>query len=235
MSREGDRAVTDPGTQIRPPLVTRTFLLITAATFAYFIAVGTMLPVLPRYVEGPLGKGSVAVGLSVGSFSLVALLLRPLAGRLGDRRGRRLLIVLGSAVVACSVAALTVATSLSVLILLRLCTGAGEAFFFTGVASAIHDLAPDDRRGEAVSYFSLALYAGLAVGPILGEGILGDRNFSAVWWVAAALCGLAAVLALRLPDTRSAAPRSPGRSRLVHPAAVVPGVVVTTSVWGFSG
>jgi hypothetical protein len=42
--------------------------------------------VLPRYAEGPLGAGSVGVGLAVGAASLTALLAQPPAGRLGDLR-----------------------------------------------------------------------------------------------------------------------------------------------------
>jgi hypothetical protein len=44
-------------------LVSSTFLLIMAAAFALFTAVGAVLPVLPRYVEGPLVGGGVAVAV----------------------------------------------------------------------------------------------------------------------------------------------------------------------------
>ena len=44
--------------------------------------------------------------------------------------------------------------------------GIGEAAFFVGAASMITDLAPEDRRGEAISYWSVAVYGGLAFGPL---------------------------------------------------------------------
>jgi MFS family permease len=229
---------TAKGTRAR--LVTPVFLLIQLSTFAYFVGIGAMLPVLPLYVKGPLGGGNLAVGLAVGSFSLSALLLRPLAGRLGDARGRRALILTGGTVVALAVAGYNAATGMPALIALRLITGAGEAFFFTGAASAINDLAPDERRGEAVSYFSLALYAGIAVGPVLGEVVLGHDRFHVVWWLSAASALLAAALAFRVPDTRGTErPAGRGdqagrRGRLYHPAAVLPGFVVAASVWGYS-
>ncbi|HET9772837.1 MAG TPA: MFS transporter, partial [Acidimicrobiia bacterium] len=87
-----------------------TFLLIVAATFALFTAVGAVIPVIPRYVDGPLGGGGVAVGFVVGSFFVATLLARPLAGRLGDERGRRLVIVGGAAVMAAASAAFPLAT-----------------------------------------------------------------------------------------------------------------------------
>src|ERR671915_724965 len=132
----------------RPRLVTPTFVLVGLASLAYFTADGVLIPAVPLYVEGPLGGGDVAVGFSVGAFCVTALLLRPWAGRLGDRRGRRLLMILGGALVGLSVAAYAVATAVPALVAFRLVTGVGEAFFFTGAASVVTDLAPEERRGE---------------------------------------------------------------------------------------
>jgi MFS family permease len=217
----------------RPPLVTRDFVRVTVTSFVYFLAYGTTLPVLPRYVKGPLHGTSFEVGLAVGSFAFAAVILRPVAGRLGDRIGRVFLMITGAALVGVSFAGFNVATSLWLLVLLRLGTGAGEAFFFVGAASAINDLAPDERRGEAVSFFSLALYGGLAVGPVLGETVLRDTRFGAVWWMAGGLSVLAALMSLRVRETRPRE-RAEHATRLLHPAAVLPGVALTTSVWGLA-
>jgi len=218
-------------------LITPVFLLVTFATFAYFVAIGALIPTLPRFVAGPLGGGETAVGLAVGSFSLTAVLLRPFAGRLGDRRGRRLLMVIGAGLVGVSVLGYLAAESYAVLVALRLVTGTGEAFFYVGAASVINDLAPDHRRGEALSFFSLALYAGIGAGPVLGEGVLSGTSFDSVWLVAAASAGIAVALALAVPETRAKfePPSVPPRRRLVHPAGLVPGTILATSVWGLAG
>ena len=68
-----------------------------AVTFCGLLAVGAVLPVLPRYVHGPLGAGDVAVGVVIGSYAITGLLLRPFAGRLADRRGRKPTVLLGVA------------------------------------------------------------------------------------------------------------------------------------------
>ncbi len=64
---------------------------------------------------------------------------------------------------------------------MRLLGGIGEAAFFVGAASMITDLAPESRRGEAISYWSVAVYGGLAFGPLLGNLLLGDDHFDRVW------------------------------------------------------
>ncbi|MDQ3982745.1 MAG: MFS transporter, partial [Actinomycetota bacterium] len=110
------------GASARPRLVTPVFLLITLATFAYFVSVGALIPTLPLYVEGPLGGGDVAVGIGIGAFSLSAVLLRPFSGRLSDLRGRRVLIVTGAALVTVSVAGYVFVTALVPLLILRLVT-----------------------------------------------------------------------------------------------------------------
>ena len=217
----------------KPTLVTAPFALVVLSTFAYFLCVGMLLPTMPRFIEGPLGGTDVAVGISGGVFSFAAVILRPFAGRAGDRRGRRPLILLGSSIVALSVAATTLVTSVAVLMIFRLTAGVGEAMFFVGAAAAVNDLAPEERRGEAVSLFSLALYGGISFGPILGESILEARSYDAVWLIAAAVGAAATIFGIRVRDARPERGAGPP-ARLVHPAAILPGLVLFSAVWGFA-
>ncbi|HET9770037.1 MAG TPA: MFS transporter, partial [Acidimicrobiia bacterium] len=214
-------------------LVSSTFLLIVASTFALFTAVGAVIPVVPRYVDGPLQGGGLAVGFVVGAFFVATLLARPLAGRLGDERGRRLVMVGGAAVMAAAVAAFPLASNVVLLAALRFVQGAGEAAFYVGAATAVTDLVPATRRGQAVSYFSGALYAGLALGPLVGEWALGDGHYGRVWILAAALTLVAAALASGLREGPRPA-RDGGRARLVHPAALVPGTAFGLGTFGYA-
>lgn len=213
--------------------MTAPFVFVSGSALTYFVAIGALIPVLPLYVRGPLGGGPVGVGISVGAFSVAAALLRPLIGRIGDQRGRRILVVGGAAVAGTSIALYGFATSIPALVALRLLTGVGEAALFVGAATAIQDLAPDSRRGEAASYFSVAIYGGLALGPALGEWVLAGDRFTSVWLVAALSCGVGAVLAWWTPVGDLAPPTGP--RRLFHPAALLPGSVLGLSLIGFAG
>jgi MFS family permease len=220
----------------RPPMFTPAFVTVSLASLAYFTADGVLLPALPRYVEGPLGGGDVAVGLVMGAFSLSAFFLRPWAGGVGDRKGRRLLMVVGAGIFALSVLGYLVARSPLTLAALRLLTGAGEALFFVGAVTAVTDLAPPNRRGEAMSYFSLSIYVGIGIGPLLSEAAIEGLGFRAAWLLAAIAAGVALILGTRMPDTRpEPSVESAARHRLIHRAGLLPGLVMLTSIWGMAG
>lgn len=215
-------------------IVTVPFALTFVASFFVFLAIGMLLPVLPLYARGPLDVGDVGVGLAVGMSSPMALVAQPFAGRLGDRRGRRLLIVSGSLVMAIAIAGYTVAGSLAALIALRLVTGAGEALVFVGSGTIVADLAPVDRRGEALSIYTIGFWSGLALGPVVGETLLGSDRFDLVWLVAAGCALIAALVGLLLPETRPDTDEAPS-GKLLHPAALRPGLVLVSAVLGFAG
>jgi predicted MFS family arabinose efflux permease len=228
-----------PPGAVRPTLLTPAFVTVTLAMLAYFTGGGVLVPAVPRFVAGPLDAGNVAIGLVVGAFSVSAFFLRPWVGGLGDRWGRRPLMLVGASLFAASVLAYPLAWSPTVLAALRLLTGAGEAFFFVGAVTAVCDLAPAERRGEAMSLASLALYAGIGLGPLVGELAIERAGFGAAWLLAATAALVALATTLRVPDTRPQDPAGDAAGaqprRLVHPAGLLPGLVILTSIVGMAG
>ena len=220
----------------RPRLLTPTFLLIAAASLAYFTSAGITLPAVPLYVEGPLRGSNVDVGLAVSVFAFAALGARPFVARMGDRRGRRPVMIIGGLTVAISVLAYDLAGSVLTMTFARVLSGVGEAFFFTGAAIAVADLAPEERRGEAVSFFSLALYLGIGIGPFFGELLVRELGYGWTWTVTAILAGIAGLIAVAIPETKpSELDDAAQTTRLVHPAALLPGSVLLASVAAQSG
>jgi MFS family permease len=220
-----------PDTEDEQSLLTPRFAVVMLASFAYFTAMGALMPSVPRFVEDELGGGGLQVGIGVGSFAVSAALLRPWVGRLGDTKGRRVLAVGGSLVVAVSIFAYGAASSLGMLVVARLLTGAGEAAGFVGFATAAQDLAPDHRRGEAASYFSVALYGGLAVGPPVGEA-LSDHGFGVVWAVTGGCALLAALFSVWIPRGKTVAVVAD--RAVLQPDALWPGVILLLGLIPFT-
>ena len=218
-------------------LIGRSFLALAIATLAFFVAGGIVLPVAPQFAQDALGADAAGVGLSIASFAIASLVLRPLVGWSSDRFGRRPLLIGGSIV---SVAALLLhvpAGDLALFIAARALLGAGEGFFFVAALSAGSDLAPPARRGEALSFLSLSLYLGIAIGPPIGEAVLRAGSFDAVWIVAAAVAAGAAALTWLVPETAPAVLAGGPRVRgpLIRPAGLFPGLVILLGLWGMAG
>jgi MFS family permease len=223
----------------RPRLVTKPFLAVTAATGAFFVYVGMLIPVLPRFIEDELGAGELGVGLSIAAFAAAAIAARPLIARLIDARGRRQVMTAGALLAGVAGAASATVGALVPLLALRAIAGIGEAALFVGAATLISDLAPPSRRAEAASYFSVAVFGGLGIGPILGETVLGDDRYSLALVVAAGFTILAAAMSFAapnrvLPDVAVAADTKPVKVRFLHPAATGPGLVLATGVAAFT-
>jgi MFS family permease len=204
-----------------------------AVTFCGLVAVGAVLPVLPRYVHGPLDAGNIAVGVVIGSYAVTGLLLRPFAGRLADRRGRRSTVLLGSAIVAVAGFLYLLPFGVPGLIAARLLLGAGEGTVFTAGSAWIVDIAPPERRGRVIGLYGLAVWGGLSIGPLLGELLLNASGYTAVWIFAGAAPLLGALIALRLPD-----PFHPGGETERHPLiareALRPGIALALASLGYA-
>jgi MFS family permease len=215
-------------------LLTPAFIALSAATLAFFVSGGIFLPVTPRLTIGPLGGDEIAVGVVIGAFSVSSLLMRPFAGRLADRRGRRLTLIVGAAVTVVASIGHLAAGTIPILIVMRLLLGVGEALFFVAAIAAATDLAPEHRRGEAISLISLSLYLGVAVGPIVGESVLAATSYAAVWLVAAGIASVSVGLSWLAPETLpKAILGEPTRhTPLIHRRGIEPGLLALCGVWG---
>jgi predicted MFS family arabinose efflux permease len=114
--------------------------------------------------------------------------------------------------------------------------GVAEAFYFVAAFAALADLAPPGRTGEALSFNSLALYLGLALGPLLGQLLLEVGGFPAAWVGGSALGVAATALAVVLPETaareEAAAAEDPP---IFHRQAIGPGLALFTGTTAMSG
>ena len=227
-------------------LITVPFLVVTFAGLAFFMYIGTLLPLIPLYIEGPLGGGEFGVGLNVAVFAVAAVCARPTIGRLANRFGRRAVMVAGATVAGLGGIGMSQSTHLAPLLGFRALTGFGEAAMFVGAATLIADLSPRHRRAEGASYFSVAVFTGLGLGPVLGEWLLDDVRFERTF-VAGGLFAIAAgAVSILAPSFVVSPDEQTGRAvdgdgvertgiwRYVHPAAVLPGSVLALGVGGLT-
>lgn len=218
-------------------MVTPRFLLVTAATLAYYTCVGIFIPTLPVFIKNGLGGGEAMIGAAGVVFSGSAVLFRPLLTWVGNTWGRRTMMVTGSVVGALGALSLVVVDATWQILPLRALMGVGEAALFVGAAILVVELSPEARKAEAASYLSVSVFGGLSVGPIIGEWVMGDvaegsrglasGHYDAVWVVSAVAAGVAALVSFTVPAFVGERPTNVRRRiSWFHPSAVLPGTIL---------
>ena len=230
------------------------FIIVTAVTFLFFVYVGMQVPLIPKLIEDELGGSELDIGLNLAAFSVSAIAIRPLLGPWGDRYGRRILMIGGSLVAALGAVGIAEVDNRWLVLPLRALSGVGEGALFVGAATLINDFAPAHRRAEAASYFSVAVFGGIGVGPIIAETRLDDGGFelallvSAVFAIAAALSASFvrerrtnavadpddATAAEELSDVLVGTPAGAVPQHRFHRAAILPGSVLAFGIAGFT-
>jgi predicted MFS family arabinose efflux permease len=218
---------------VRPRLVTNAFAVLVGATFAVFASFGILVLALPLYVRDELAGSDLAVGIAVGAASIGAIIAGPPSGRLADRVGRRVVLLASAAVMAGGYLFLALEPPLAAIVPARVVAGAAEAGFVVAGFTMAADLAPADRRGESASLVTVGSYAGLAVGPVVGNSLVEAGRFSAVWVVAALCVVVAGLASFSLSETR---PDEEAPHGWLPPRpALLPGVILFLALLGFGG
>jgi MFS family permease len=217
----------------------RPFALLCASSLLFYLSFQLLLPVVPLYAAR-LGAREGHVGLIIGVFAFAAMLLRPVAGELADRAGRRPLVLAGAAIFAAASAAYAAVPTLGALLVLRLFHGVGMGLGPTAATVVAADLAPPERRGAAMGLYGITSTAGMAVGPYLGVAMVQAWGFTPTFLAAAAVALLALAVGWRLPETRPPGLPPPGGlrfspGRLFSPQAAYPSLVLLALFFGYGG
>ena len=146
---------------------TRDFIMICLANMCIFMGFQMTMPTLPLFVE-QLGGDDRLVGAVLGIFTFSALLVRPIAGRLLETKGRRMVFLAGLAIFALSVGSFGFMGSIGLLFMMRIVQGVGWGFSSTASGTIASDIIPAKRRGEGMGYYGLSGNLALAFGPSLG-------------------------------------------------------------------
>jgi MFS family permease len=194
------------------------------ATFLGFAAMGMTIQVMPAYSHERFGAGAVTAGFAVTIGSLATMFSRPISGLLTDQSGGRRVAMAGAILGLIGGIGHVLATNLSVLVAARLFLGAGEGALFTGSVGWILAHTEQSQRGKVAGHFGLAMWMGLASGPMAATGILSAGTYGAVWIAASILPIFAwALVASTQSEHRVSSDETKIRRALFPRAAWVPG------------
>jgi MFS transporter, DHA1 family, tetracycline resistance protein len=165
------------------------FIFIFATVLLDMLAVGIIIPVLPRlivdFVGGNTQRASEFLGLFGTAWALMQFAFSPVQGALSDRFGRRPLIVISNVGVGLDYVLMALAPSLQWLFVGRVISGITAASVSTAFAY-VTDVTPPDKRAARFGLLGAAFGAGFVFGPALG-GLAGSISPRLPFWIAAGL------------------------------------------------
>lgn len=168
-------------------------------------------PLLPAAI-GQLG-GMHAYAWAFSAYYLASTVASPTAGKLGDRRGRRGLLLLGVGLTAVAALLAASARRIEVLIAARALQGTASGLVTTSAFSLVGDLLPPAQRGRVAGLLTAVFALAGVLGPLVGGAISDRLSWRAVFLleVPLALCAGSALLRLmpRSAPERASAPRPP--------------------------
>jgi MFS transporter, DHA1 family, tetracycline resistance protein len=153
------------------------------------LAVGIIIPVLPKLIERFMAGNTVSAAHVVGIFgtawATMQFLFSPVLGSLSDRFGRRPIVLLSNLGLGLDYLMIALAPSLIFLFIGRLISGVTAASVTTAGAY-IADVTPPDKRAQNFGMLGAAFGAGFTLGPAIG-GILGSYDIHYPFYAAAAM------------------------------------------------
>lgn len=152
------------------------------------MALGIVLPVLPKLVEDFTGGNTVRAAEIYGLFgtvwALMQFIVSPLMGALSDRYGRRPVILISNVGLALDYVLMALAPTLVWLFVGRVISGICAASMSMSMAY-IADVTPPERRAKNFGLIGAAFGLGFILGPAIG-GVLGAIDLRLPFWAAAA-------------------------------------------------
>jgi MFS family permease len=168
----------------------RNLIVCVFGSFTTIVAMTLLLPFLPLYVEELGVKSHAAIvqwsGVAYGATFLSAALTAPLWGRLGDRYGRKLMLIRASLGMAVAMSLIGMAHNVWQLVALRLLAGLLGGYA-SGSTVLVATQTPKSRCGWALGVLSSGIMAGNLAGPLIGGSLPPLIGVRATFFAAGAL------------------------------------------------
>lgn len=158
------------------------------------------------------------IGVVMGAASAAGIVCRPWVGQTVDRRGRRIVVVVGGLLhLVVTIAYLTFDAIGPWLFAIRFAHGVAIAMLFTVLFTIAADVAPESRRTEGIAIFGLSGILPMSVAGLLGDAILARGTYQDLFTVVVFTTAVATAVGMFLPEPE----RPPNRHAQRSFAAVV--------------
>lgn len=176
----------------------RDILITSSVESAMFLGVGALLGFLPLYAKNILGLDGGYLGVLIGAPLVMAMVGKPVAGRVSDRIGRKPVILVGLALCVVMLPLIFLTTTFIGLLVEGAIFGLGMAIVTPSTTALVADLCKAGNYGAALGVFGTIWDVGEALGPITAGAIIsgvGNLETASAYLVAFSVIAVALVLA----------------------------------------
>ncbi len=177
----------------------QSLLVLFSTGLLFWMSIGILLPTLPAYLDS-IGINQQQLGSIIGAFAIGLISTRPLLGKLADTRGRKLVLLIGTAVAAIAPLGYLTVTSIPLLMGIRAFHGISIAAFTTAFNTLVVDIAPPKQRGEIIGLMSLTNPMGIALGPAIGGFLQVKGMYATIFWLSIIGSSIACFTASKLQN-----------------------------------
>ncbi|MEO8680148.1 MAG: MFS transporter [Vicinamibacterales bacterium] len=185
-------------------LFTPRFFLMCSYSFTVFMSAFQLLPTAPFHILALGGRG-VEAGLFLGFLTYASAFSAPITGIIGDRLGKRRVLIVCSLAITCFSLLYAIAPSYQIVLGLVLIHGIFWSGLLSSSSAYVTDIVPKSRRAEGLGYAGFASILAIAVAPAIGLWVFDRGGWTLLCLESAALNVVMAIIAWRLPpDARRA-------------------------------
>lgn len=171
-------------------------MAITIISFIIFFVFYVQLTLLPIYIADNLHATADKAGLLVTCFLIAAIIIRPFAGQWVGKYSNKTVLMLSSLAFLVVTALYPLCHSIEALLFIRVLHGITFGVITTVKGTISARLIPASRRGEGISFFSLAMGLAMVVGPWIGLNMARHSAYIEAFWLCTGVSIVSIVLAL---------------------------------------
>jgi MFS family permease len=183
----------------KTPLFSREALFASTLIFTVSLTYGSLVSFLSLFAQE---QGITNPGIFFTVFAVTLILVRAFAGKLSDKKGRKVVILPGMILIVCGLLVLSTASALNIFLIAALLYGLGFGLVHPSLMALLVDSVSEEGRGAAMGTFTAAFDLGIGMGSIILGFVLQYFGFQVMYSLAGLIVLAGAVLLIA--DNRKA-------------------------------
>lgn len=182
-------------------ILTRRYANIMFADMLQRICITMLGALLPIYMV-EMGYSKTVAGLTTTLYMLVAVVARPVVGRLVDTKGRWMSLIIGTVVFVIASGFYSASIPLPLFLTMRALQGLGFAFIGTSIITMATDIIPRQRMSEGIGYMGLSQTLARAFFPMIALTLKDSFGYQTTFLVVFGVALLDVFVALTLREAK---------------------------------